>query len=123
MLNRAGAQVDDGLDVYPHLPDFGVDRRLLDRADRADAGVVHEDVDGQAAVGDLVEQSGARIGVGDVSADRLHSHRPRQLGGQVPQPVFAAGDQGDAVPACRQFTSDVGADARRCSGDDGGARR
>ena len=99
------------------------DGRLFDRADGADAGVVHQDVDGQTAVGDLVEQARARVGIGDVTGDHLDSYGARQLGGQVAQPFLAASDQCDAVAARRQFTSDIGADARRCSGDDGGGGR
>ena len=112
LLHRPGGQVDDGLDVEPHLRYLVGDGRFLDRPDGADARVVHEDVDGQAAVGDFVEKACASTGVGDVAGDHLDADGLAELGGEVAQPVLAARDERDAVAAMRQFAGDVGADAR-----------
>ena len=121
LLDRAGGQVDDGLDVDPHLGDLVVDRRFRHRPDGADAGVVDQDVGGQPATVDLVEEAGASGGIRDVAGDHLDADAAREFVGQLAQPVFAAGDERDAVAAIGQLAGDVGADARRCPGDDGGA--
>ena len=91
------------------------------RAHGADAGVVDQDVDGQPAAVDLVEQAGAGGGIGDVAGDHLDADAAGEFVGQLAQPVLAAGDQRDAVAAGGQLAGDVGADARRGPGDDGGA--
>jgi hypothetical protein len=44
--------------------------------------------------------------------DHLDADLVGQFDGQFLQPVFAAGDQRDAVAAVGEFTGDVGADAR-----------
>ena len=63
------AQVDDGDDVdldHLHLV-LGVG--LRDRAERGEAGVVDQDVGGQAELGDPVEQPGAGRTVGEVGGE------------------------------------------------------
>src|SRR6202012_3909292 len=101
LLDRTSAQVDDGFDVDAHLGDLGVDGRLRHRPDGAHAGVVDQDVGGQPAPVDLVEETGPSGGIRDVAGDYLDADAVRQFGGQL---------------AC-----DVGADARRCAGHNGGA--
>jgi len=124
LLNGAGGQVDDGLDVDAHLGDLIGDRGSGDRADRADAHVVHEDVEGQAAIGDGVEKARAGVGVGDVTGDHLDTHRLSEFFCEFAEFVLPAGHQCDAVPTDGQFSRDVGADTRRGTGDDGsGGRR
>jgi hypothetical protein len=93
LLDRAGGQVDDGLDI---------------------------DVGRQAATVDLVEKSGASGGIRYVAGDHLDADAAREFFGQLAQPVLAASDECDTVPAVGELTRDRGADTRRCPGDDGG---
>ena len=110
LLHGPGGQVDDGLDVDAHLRDLVGDRGLRDRADGADARVVHQDVDGQPAIGGSVEKARAGVGIGDVAGDHLDAYGLAEFGGEVAQPVLPAGDERDAVAAGGQFSRDVGAD-------------
>ena len=56
------AEVDDGDDVDLDHPDLGLGVGLRDRAERGEAGVVDQDVAGEAELGDPVEQAGAGWG-------------------------------------------------------------
>src|SRR5262249_51740645 len=90
LLDRTGGQVDDGLGVDPHLGDLVGDGRIGHRPDGADAGVVDQDVDGQPAAADLVEECGTRGGIRYVATDYLDVDALAEFDGQLAQPVFAA---------------------------------
>jgi len=122
LLNRTRRQVDDRFDVDAHLGDFGVDRGVRHRPDGADACVVHQHLDGEPAPLDFVEQVSPGLGIGDVAADDLDAN-VFQFGGEVLESVLAARDERDAVATGGEFTGEVGTDARRRSGDDGGGGR
>jgi hypothetical protein len=63
----AGGEVDDRLDEYPHLLELARAVALRERLVDAEAGVVDEDLDGQAARGELAREllADARRGTGD----------------------------------------------------------
>ena len=114
LLHRAGRQVDDRFDVNPHLRDLVSDQRLGRRADRSDAGVVHQDLDGQAAVADRVEQARPRVGVRDVTGQDLDPHGVTQFGRQVAQLVLAGGRSGRRFRQRRARTSKARRQPRLC---------
>jgi hypothetical protein len=117
----AGGQVDHGLDVDPHLGDLGADGRFRHRSDGADAGVVDQNLGGQPAAFDLVEEAGASGGIPNVAGDDLGADALPEFVRQLAQLLFAAGDERHAVAAVGQLAGDVGADARRCPGNERGA--
>ena len=89
--------------------------------DRADSGIVHQNIDRQPHARDRVEQHGAGLGVGHVAPDHLDPHAVAEFGGELTQLVHSARNQGDAVPTSGQFAGDVSADSRRRTRYNGGA--
>ena len=120
--DEEGAQIDNGLDVGPHHCELGGAVGPRHRTHRGEAGVVDEDVDAEPARLDLSGQLAAGVGVGEVGCDHLGADLvgDDQLVGERLEPVFAAGDQGDAVAAPRELPGDFGADTGRGAGHDGG---
>jgi len=111
---KDAAQVDDGLDV-------GADHRHLTvavtaghGAGRAESGVVDEHIDGEPPLGQGPEDAGARRGVGEVERHHLAPDAAclLELGGELGEPLLAAGEQGEAVAALGQLSRQIGADAR-----------
>ena len=96
--------------------------RAVDRAHGREAGVVDQDVDGQASLLDQGGELAARARIGQVGRHHLGSHAVCvcDLVRQRLQPVFAPCHQREAVPAPRELAGDLGADARRRAGDEGG---
>ena len=71
---------------------------------------------------DLLSEREARLRVGEVGRHHLGAHVALvgQFVGQGPEPILAAGHEGDAVAPLGQVTRDLGADARGRPGHQGG---
>ncbi|AHK33243.1 hypothetical protein Pd630_LPD06052 [Rhodococcus opacus PD630] len=117
-LQRSG----DGHDVDLDHVHLGVRVGRGHRAERGQAGVVDEDVEGEPELADPVEQRRAGRAVGEIGTQHM---RPTacgpQLGGQFLQLLRPTGDEYDLVTAAGEFTADRFADPGRRSGDERGA--
>ena len=112
---KAGTEVDHRGDVYLDLVEFGGRIGGLLRPHRGQAGVVYQHVDFQPEFGDPARQFGA------VPANRKISRQNRtlcaQLRSEFGQPVGPAGHQDHMPSAPGEFTGELGADSRRCPGN------
>ena len=117
------AEVRDRLDVRADHRDLLGRVALVDRSHGREARVVHEHLDGEAALLHLRDEVLARRHVGQVGGGHLRADvvGRRQLVGQLPQRRLPPCDERDAVAALGQLARQVDADARRGSGDQAGA--
>ena len=99
--------------LTPHL--LGVARRVVlqERAGGAEAGVVDQQLDLDAELGDPLRQR-RRVG-GEVAGDDVRVGR--KLGGEALQAVGPAGDQHQVVPAGGELAGELLANSRRGAGD------
>ena len=108
--HERAAQVGDGLDVGADHRDLLGRVALVDRSHGGEPGVVHEHVDGEAALLDVGDElrrasaSSAEVGDGDLGADAVGR---RQLVGERPQRLLPPGDEGDAMAALGQLPGQV----------------
>ena len=79
---------------------------------RAEAGVVHEQVDVEFALSDLAGQRGRVIG----QVARDHVRLPGQLGRELLEPLGPARDQNHLVAIRRELLRELRADPRRRTG-------
>ena len=88
----------------------------------AEAGVVHQYLDGQAELFDPAPEALARGRIAEVAGERLRADAVAgpQLLGQLVEPLGAAPPGPSGVTAAGERASDVGADAGRGAGDEAG---
>src|SRR5207249_5211305 len=116
----AAGQLDQHLDVEADLVQLTVDRQAVEAADRPEAGVVHEPVDGEPPAAEVVQQLARRAGLDQVLGDHVggHSVHVRQLARQGFQPVAAPGNQYEMPAVTREAAGERLADSARGAGDE-----
>src|SRR2546426_5648417 len=100
---------DHRLAVQPHQLGVALRVDLREAPVRAEAGVVHEQVDVEAALGGLAGQGG-RV-AGQVAGD--HVRLPGQLGRELLEPLGPASDEDHLVALRRELLRELRADPRR----------
>ena len=113
------AQIGDRHDVDLQHADLGRGVGRRDRAHRREAGVVDQDLRGEAELGDAVGQGGPCRAVDEVAGQ--HVRLRAQLRRQRIELVLRAGHQRHLVAAPGQDRRDLEPDPARCPGDDGRA--
>jgi hypothetical protein len=113
---------EEVVDAVDHAPQVHVDdplpvveREVGDVADRADAGVVGDDVRGAEALDDLSGQRGDAVRLRDIALD---ARRPELRGRRLQGAVLDVGDD-DLHALADQGVRDALADPRCAAGDDG----
>ena len=115
------------LDVQPDLLQLALDRQRVEAADGAEAGVVHQPVDGEPAALD-VRRRARRAAPGRVRSRGDRRARATfalalDLARERLQPVGAARDQHDVPAVAREPARERRADAARRAGDEGDVLR
>jgi len=87
-------------------------------AETAEAGVVHQDVDGLGRVGQTLRDACGVLRVREVGDEHLDGSAERaQLGGHRIQSLLVARDQHEVVATGSELPRELGSDARSSSGD------
>jgi len=113
------AQLEERGAVHLHHLDLALHVELEERAVRAEACVVHEEVDLEAERRDSVEEVLRRRRVGEIErqGERAHLREAQPLGQRV-EPRFVAGDENDVVPVACEAVGELLSEACRGSGDE-----
>ena len=114
-------QVGQGDDVDLNHLELALERSLGEEAVDAEARVVHEDVDRDAALRELAPELGGRGGVAEIRREDRDAHAV--LLGEAPADrleAFAlAGDEDDVVPVLRGERGELETDSARGARDEG----
>jgi hypothetical protein len=108
-------QPHDGDDVDPDLALLAVDGEVGEVAVGPEPGVVDEEVDGAAGVGEAGLDGGQLVRVGEVGAQHLDPHggaRLGDLGGQLLEPLGVTSDDDQVSAFFRQLQGDGAANSR-----------
>ena len=119
---KARGERDDRLDQHPDLLELAVGVGLVERPAGGKAGVVDQDLDVEAELGDLTREPRARRGLGEVAGDRLGADAVGVGSSSASgvEAILAAGDEHEAVAARGELAGDRAADPGGGAGDQRG---